>query len=89
MLRKLFTLMLLVTGLAALGQPAQARTFEVESARAAADAGYASAAQPGLLAERRATPHESGEVRVDNARFARAPAPIVPTVRLKVDRARE
>ena len=89
MLRKLFTLLLLVTGLAALSQPAQARIFEVESARSAADSGYACAAQPGARVAQRTSPSQR-----DKARPNVGPRPprvvlIVPTVMLQADRARE
>ena len=40
MLRKLLALLVLVTGLAAVGTPAQARVFDVASVRTI-DAGYA------------------------------------------------
>ena len=44
MLRKLLALLVLVTGLAALAQPAQARIFDVESVRTV-DVGYACTVQ--------------------------------------------
>ena len=47
MLRKLLALLVLVTGLAAVGTPAQARVFDVASVRTI-DAGYACAAQAGV-----------------------------------------
>ena len=46
MLRKLLALLVLVTGLAALGTPAQARVFDVESVRTV-DAGYVCSAPLG------------------------------------------
>ena len=46
MLRKLLALLVLVTGLAAAGTPAQARVFDVESVRTV-DVGYACSAPAG------------------------------------------
>jgi hypothetical protein len=89
MLRKLFTLLLLVTGLAALSQPAQARMFEVESARTAVDAGYACAAQPGVHCARITVPREADKAPQGVGESARPLALLVPTVWLQADRARE
>jgi hypothetical protein len=89
MLRKLLALLFLVTGLAALGQPAQARIYAVESVRTSVDAGYACAAQPGARDKHLTTRHEK-----DDGQPKMCPRPprivlIVPTVMLQADRARE
>jgi hypothetical protein len=90
MLRKLLALLVLVTGLAAVGTPAQARVFDVESVRTV-DAGYACTAQAGTRSARLA-----GVLRKDRdeAQPKACPRPpkvvlIVPTVMLQADRARE
>ena len=90
MLRKLLALLVLVTGLAAVSTPAQARVFDVESVRTI-DAGYACTAQAGTRAARLA-----GVLRKDRdeAQPKQCPRPpkvvlIVPTVMLQADRARE
>jgi hypothetical protein len=90
MLRKLLALLVLVTGLAAVGTPAQARVFDVESVRTI-DAGYACTAQPGARNAQLA-----GALRKDRdeAQPKSCPRPpkivlIVPTVMLQADRARE
>ena len=89
MLRKLFTLLLLVTGLAALSQPAQARIFEVESAGAAANAGYASAPQPGVRSAQGTVPRQADEAPRSVGPRTLPASVVVPTVRLQADRARE
>jgi hypothetical protein len=90
MLRKLIAILLLVTGLAAAGTPAQARIFDVESVRTI-DAGYACSAQPGTRSAQLA-----GVLRKDRdeAQPKSCPRPpkivlIVPAVMLQADRARE
>jgi len=88
MLRKLLALLVLVTGLAAIAQPAQARIFDVESVRTV-DVGYACTAQ---AASRNA--QLSVRVDRDEGQPKICPKPprivlIVPTVMLKADRARE
>ena len=90
MLRKLIALLVLVTGLAAAGTPAQARVFDVASVRTI-DAGYTCAAQPGARSARLA-----GVLRKDrdDAQPKSCPRPpkivlVVPTVMLQADRARE
>ena len=88
MLRKLLALLMLVTGLAAAGTPAQARIFDVESVRAA-DVAYACTAQAGTREERNAVSKER-----DEAQPKACPRPpkivvVVPTVMLQADRARE
>ena len=89
MLRKLLALLFLVTGLAALGQPAQARIFDVQSVRTSVDAGYACVTQPGARATHLATRQDK-----DEGQPKMCPRPprivlIVPTVMLQADRARE
>ena len=90
MLRKLIALLLLVTGLAAVGTPAQARVFDVESVRTI-DAGYSCSAQPG---SRNAQLINVLRNDRDEAQPKSCPRPpkivvIVPTVMLQADRARE
>jgi hypothetical protein len=89
MLRKLLALVVLVTGLAALGQPAQALSLEVGSVRAAADAGYACTVQSAATISQRGprTEREDTQPKI-------CPKPprivlVVPTVMLQADRARE
>ncbi len=91
MLRKLIALLVLVTGLAAAGTPAQARLFTVESARAADVAGYSCPAQ---ARSRSAQPGSALRNQRDAAQQRGCPRPpkvvlIVPTVMLQADRARE
>ncbi|MBT2133975.1 hypothetical protein KK137_06475 [Croceibacterium sp. LX-88] len=88
MLRKLAALLFLLTGLAVLAQPAQARIFDVESVRTV-DVGYACSAQVGASAARLAVRQDR-----DAAQPKMCPRPpkivlIVPTVMLQADRARE
>ena len=88
MLRKLVALLVLVTGLAALGQPARALNIYVESVTAAADAGYACAGQIGKVSGQRVTRER------DETQPKMCPKPprvvlVVPTVMLQADRARE
>lgn len=89
MLRKLLAILVLVTGLAAAGTPAQALSINVESVRAADVTGYACAAQSGAR-DRQATVRRTR----DEAQPKACPRPpkivlIVPTVMLHADRARE
>lgn len=90
MLRKLIALLVLVTGLAAFGQPVQARIVDVDSVGLTSlETGYACSAPSGTRATRLALPRESGE-----ATQKMCPRPprivlIVPTVMLQADRARE
>lgn len=89
MLRKLLALLVLVTGLATIGQPAQALVVDVQSVRTAADAGYACAAQPG---QRDAAPTLRRERGGEQPKTCPKPPRIVlvvPTVMLQADRARE
>ncbi len=88
MLRKLFALLVLVTGLAAVGQPVHAMPLAADSVRAA-EAGYACAVQQG----QRAVPLSVKRER-DEAQPKSCPKPpkivlVVPTVMLHADRARE
>ena len=90
MLRKLIAILLLVTGLAAVGTPAQARVFDVESVRTI-DAGYSCSAQPGSRNARLINVLRNDR---DEAQPKSCPRPpkivvIVPTVMLQADRARE
>ena len=89
MLRKLLALLFLVTGLAALGQPAQARIYNVESVRTAVDAGYACAAQPGARDAQLMARRERGEEQPKVCTRPPRVVLIVPTVMLQADRARE
>lgn len=91
MLRKLLALIVLVTGLAAVDTPAQARVFDVESVRTV-DAGYSCSAQTGVRSAQLV-----GVLRKldrDEAQPKSCPRPpkivlIVPAVMLHADRARE
>jgi hypothetical protein len=91
MLRKLIALLVLVTGLAAAGTPAQARAFDFESVRTI-DAGYACSAQTGSRSAQLADILR-GRDR-DEAQPKSCPRPpkivlIVPAVMLQADRAHE
>ncbi|MBO9517282.1 MAG: hypothetical protein J7493_04380 [Porphyrobacter sp.] len=88
MLRKLAALLFLLTGLAVLAQPAQARIFDVESVRTV-DVGYTCTSQVGASAARLAVRQDR-----DASQPKMCPRPpkivlIVPTVMLQADRARE
>ena len=91
MLRKLLALLVLVTGLAALGTPAQARVFDVEQCARCFFRQFACSAPLGTR-----TAQFAGVVRKERgeAQTKSCPRPpkvvlIVPTVMLQVDRARE
>ena len=91
MLRKLIALLVLVTGLAAAGTPAQARVFDVESVRTI-DAGYACSPQGGARSAQLA--NVLRRLDRDEAQPKSCPRPpkivlIVPAVMLHADRARE
>ena len=90
MLRKLLALLVLVTGLAALGTPAQARVFDVESVRTV-DAGYVCSAPLGTRTAQFAgvVRKERGEAQTKSCPRPAKVVVIVPTVMLQVDRARE
>ena len=91
MLRKLIALLVLVTGLAAVGTPAQARVFDVESVRSI-DAGYSCSAQPGSRSAQLV--NVLRRMDRDEAQPKSCPRPpkivlIVPAVMLQADRALE
>lgn len=88
MLRKLLAILVLVTGLAAVGTPAQARVFDVETVRTI-DAGYVCVSQARVRSAALAVRKDR-----DDAQPKSCPRPpkvvvIVPTVMLQVDRAHE
>lgn len=89
MLRKLVALLVLVTGLAALGQPARALNVNVDSVTAAADAGYACARQIGKISGEHATRAERDETQPKMCPKPPRVVLVVPTVMLHADRARE
>ena len=91
MLRKLIALLVLVTGLAAVGTPAQARVFDVESVRSI-DAGYSCSAQAG--SRNAQLVNVLRRMDRDEAQPKSCPRPpkivlIVPAVMLQADRALE
>jgi len=90
MFRKLLALLVLVTGLAAAGTPAQARVFDVVSVRTI-DAGYACSAPMGARNLQFATVPRKERDEAQPKSCPRLPkiVVIVPTVMLQVDRARE
>jgi hypothetical protein len=90
MLRQLFALLLLLTGLAALGQPAQARAYEAPGADlAAAACEYASPARADLGSALLSAPARAvGSRSAAPAASAASPMP-VPTVIVQADRAHE
>ena len=88
MLRKLLAILVLVTGLAAVGTPAQARVFDVESVRTI-DSGYACVAPAGLRNGAPAVRNERHEARPKSCPRPPKVVVIVPTVMLQIDRARE
>jgi len=88
MLRKLLALLVLVTGLAAAGQPAQAMVLKVDSVQMA-QAGYACTAQPGLRSNPASLRHERDDVQPRACPKPPRIVLIVPTVMLQADRARE
>ena len=88
MLRKLLALLVVITGLTAVGQPAHAVVLKAASVQAI-EAGYACTAQP----SQRSVP---SSIRGDREEVQVKPCPkpprivlIVPTVMLHADRARE
>jgi hypothetical protein len=89
MLRKLFALLLLVTGLAAIGQPANALAISANNVRAASEAAYACAPQPGQQLAPRSLRQEREEAQPKMCPKPPRIVLIVPTVMLKADRARE
>lgn len=89
MLRKLLALLVLVTGLTALGQPAQAVSLDVENVRAATDYGYACAVQAGPARTERATRSHREDTQPKLCPRPPRVVLVVPTVMLHADRARE
>ena len=88
MLRKLLALLVLVTGLAAVNQPAQAMVLTIDSVQAV-EAGYACTAHQVQRSNPASIRHER-----DEAQPKQCPKPprivlVVPTVMLQADRARE
>jgi hypothetical protein len=90
MLRKLLTLFVLVTGLAAIGQPAQARAADLQSA------GFASfstsspcAVQAGARVSQFSAGLEQGLISSRTCPKPPRVVVVVPTVMLQADRARE
>ena len=88
MLRKLFALLVLVTGLAAAGQPAQALSLKVDSVQAI-EAGYACTSQPGQRSNSSSIRRERDEVQPKPCPKPPRIVLVVPTVMLHADRARE
>ena len=90
MLRKLIALLVLVTGLAAAGTPAQARVFDVESVRSI-DAGYSCSAQTASRSARLVNIFSKDRAEAQPKSCPRPPkiVVVVPTVMLQADRARE
>jgi len=88
MLRKLLALLVLVTGLAAAGQPAQAMVLKVDSVQAV-EAGYACTAQPGQRSSAASIHRERDEVQPKVCPKPPRIVLVVPTVMLQADRARE
>lgn len=88
MLRKLLALLVLVTGLAAAGQPAQAMSLNVDSIQAI-EAGYTCAPQPGQRSNPASVRHERSDVQPKQCPRPPRIVLIVPTVMLQADRARE
>jgi hypothetical protein len=88
MLRKLLALLVLVTGLAAVGTPAQARVFDVESVRTI-DAGYACSAQAGVRSAQLVDRKDRDEAQPKSCPRPPKIVLIVPAVMLQADRAHE
>ena len=88
MLRKLLALLVLVTGLAAAGPPAQAMVLKVDSVQTV-EAGYACTAQPGQRTAPASIRRERDEVQPKPSPKPTRIVLIVPTVMLQADRARE
>jgi len=89
MLRKLIALLVLVTGLAAIGQPAQALNVDVERVGLSLDAGYACVATQAPVSGQLTTRSERGEREPKMCPRPPRIVLIVPTVMLQADRARE
>ncbi len=89
MLRKLVALLVLVTGLAAMGEPARALDLNVENVRSAVDAGYSCIAQAGPVGVQRAARAQRDETQPKTCPRPPRVVLVVPTVMLQADRARE
>jgi hypothetical protein len=89
MLRQLFALLLLLTGLAALGQPAQARAYEGGSAGLAAAAEYISPARPDPRLASLPAPARAVESRTGSLGPLFVLPMAAPAVRVQADRAHE
>lgn len=90
MLRKLIALLVLVTGLAAFGQPAQARIADLDSVGLASlSASPAHAAQVHVVAPRFVAKRERGEAPQKGGTKPPKVVVVVPTVMLQADRAHE
>ena len=88
MLRKLLALLVLVTGLAAVNQPAQAMVFKIDSVQAV-EAGFACSAQPGQRSNPTSIRRERDDVQPKPCPKPPRIVLVVPTVMLQADRARE
>lgn len=90
MLRKLIALLVLVTGLAALGQPAQARIADLDSVGLASlDTGLSCATQQSTRSAQLAVQRERNDAQPKICPKPPKIVLIVPTVMLQADRARE
>ena len=88
MLRKLLALLVLVTGLAAAGQPAQAMVLKATSVQAV-EASFACTVQAGQRSAPTSIRHERDDVQPKPCPKPPRIVLIVPTVMLQADRARE
>jgi hypothetical protein len=90
MIRKLIALLVLVTGLAAAGQPVQARVVDFDRVGLAAlSASSTCQAQAGVRAAPLARALQRGAVQAKVCTRPPRIVLIVPTVMLRIDRARE
>lgn len=90
MLRKLIALLVLVTGLAAFGQPAQARIVELDSVGLSSlSASPVRAAQVHVVVTRFIAKGERGEAPQKGGTKPPRVVVVVPTVMLQADRAHE
>jgi len=89
MLRKLLALLVLVTGLAAAGTPAQALSFDVESVRTIDTSGYACSSQRVARQIRQSDNKDRDEAQPKSCPRPPKIVVVVPTVMLHADRARE
>jgi len=89
MLRKLLALLVLVTGLAAAGTPAQALSIKVESVRTIDASGYACSAQRVARQIRQPDGRDRDEAQPKSCPRPPKIVVVVPTVMLHADRARE